>query len=92
MPVAELGRWHSMLTLSDIGVGNSAVVVEVLGDDSLAMRMMEMGIIDGETLKVVGLAPMGDPMELEIRGYRLSLRRSEARRITVNLLSPSQLS
>jgi len=81
-----------MLTLSDIGVGNSAVVVEVLGDDSLAMRMMEMGIIDGETLKVVGLAPMGDPMELEIRGYRLSLRRSEARRITVNLLSPSQLS
>jgi ferrous iron transport protein A len=81
-----------MLTVADMGAGDTATVVEVLGDDPLAMRIMEMGVMDGEIVKVVGLAPMGDPMELEVRGYRLSLRKAEARRVTINLLFPSGLS
>lgn len=81
-----------MLTLAKLDVGRFAKVVDVLGDDSVAIRIMEMGITDGETVKVVGLAPMGDPMEIEIRGYRLSLRKSEAGRVTVNTIEDVNLS
>jgi ferrous iron transport protein A len=78
-----------MLTLADIGPGRSAQVLDVLGDDGLAARIMEMGIIEGETVKVIGTAPLGDPMDLEVQGYRLSLRKAEARRITVAVDSDS---
>jgi ferrous iron transport protein A len=78
-----------MLTLADIRPGQSSRVLDVLGDDTLAARIMEMGIIEGETVRVVGTAPMGDPIDLEVRGYRLSLRKAEARRITVEVDSDS---
>lgn len=81
-----------MLTLANLDVGRMAQVVDVLGDDSLAVRLMEMGITEGEAVKIVGLAPMGDPMEIEIRGYRLSLRKAEAERITVNTIDNLNLS
>ncbi len=72
-----------MLTLADLSPGSSARVVDVLGEDGLAARIMEMGIIEGEQIKVLGMAPLGDPMDLEVQGYRLSLRKNEARRVTV---------
>lgn len=72
-----------MLTLADLSPGSSARVVDVLGEDGLAARIMEMGIIEGELIKVLGMAPLGDPMDLEVQGYRLSLRKNEARRVTV---------
>ena len=72
-----------MLTLADLSPGSSARVVDVLGEDGLAARIMEMGIIEGELITVVGVAPLGDPMDLEVQGYRLSLRKNEARRVTV---------
>jgi ferrous iron transport protein A len=78
-----------MLTLADIHPGRSARVLEVLGDDGLAARIMEMGVIEGETVRVIGIAPLGDPMDLEVQGYRLSLRKAEARRITVAVDSDS---
>lgn len=81
-----------MLTLANLDVGRSARVVDVIGDDSISVRIMEMGIIEGETVIVVGLAPLGDPMEIEIRGYRLSLRKSEAARVTVNTIDDLNLS
>lgn len=81
-----------MLTLADISVGGSAEVIEVLGDDSLAARIMEMGIVDGQMIKVIGRAPLGDPIELETRGYRLSLRLAEARRVTVATVTDNNLS
>lgn len=74
-----------MLTLADIPSGRSVRVLDVLGDDSLAARIMEMGIIEGQTVRVMGIAPLGDPMDLEVQGYRLSLRKAEARRITVTV-------
>ncbi|MFO0942998.1 MAG: ferrous iron transport protein A [Pirellulales bacterium] len=73
-----------MLTLADIAPGKSARVIDVTGDDNLAARIMEMGIYEGELVKVVGIAPLGDPMDLEVQGYRLSLRKAEAKRITVH--------
>jgi len=74
-----------MHTLADLAAGQTATVVEVSGDDSIAVRLMEMGVIEGEPVKLIGRAPMGDPLEVLIRGYRLSLRQIEAKRIQVEI-------
>lgn len=72
-----------MLTLSQISVGQTAQIVDVIGDDGIAIRLMEMGLIEGEPVTFVGAAPLGDPLEFAVRGYRLSLRKSEADRVQV---------
>ncbi len=76
-----------MLSLADLSEGQSATIIEVSGDDSISIRLMEMGLTDGERVKLLGFAPMGDPLEVMIRGYRLSLRRSEAKRIVIEQVS-----
>ena len=53
------------------------------GGDALVQRLLEMGLFEGEEVEVVGFAPLGDPMEVRLRDYRLSLRRSEAARVQV---------
>ena len=75
-----------MTTLNELKPNQPAKIVQVLGDDAIAMRMMEMGLIDGETIEFLGAAPMGDPLEFSIRGYRLSLRKLEAEKIEVELI------
>ena len=77
-----------MHTLADIASGQTATVVEIIGDDAIAMRLMEMGITEGEQIKLVGRAPFGDPLEILVRGYRLSLRNVEAQRIHIELPQP----
>ena len=77
-----------MRTLADIASGQTATVIEIIGDDSIALRLMEMGITDGEQIKLVGRAPLGDPLEILVRGYRLSLRTLEAKRIQIELPPP----
>ncbi len=72
-----------MLTLANIAPGQSATIIEVLGDDAIAVRLMEMGLTDGETIRMIGAAPMGDPLEISVRGYKLSLRKIEAARVSV---------
>ncbi len=72
-----------MLTFDDLQKGDLATIIEVQGDDAVAVRLMEMGMIDGDTIEVLGFAPMGDPIECCLHGYRLSLRRSEARQVIV---------
>ena len=72
-----------MPTLADMSPGQSATIQEVIGDDAIAVRLMEMGLTEGETIRLIGAAPMGDPLEVSIRGYKLSLRRIEAARIHV---------
>jgi ferrous iron transport protein A len=76
-----------MLSLADLREGQSATIIEVSGEDAIAVRLMEMGLTDGELIKLIGFAPMGDPLEIMIRGYRLSLRCSEARRVVVELVA-----
>jgi Fe2+ transport system protein FeoA len=73
-----------MSRLSELRIGKSAAVKEVEGLDEISIRLMEMGLIPGTQLTVVGVAPLGDPLEVEVRGYRLSLRRTEAARIQVD--------
>jgi ferrous iron transport protein A len=71
-------------SLLALEVGDSAMVAAVDGDDEISLRLMEMGLTPGAALKLIGVAPLGDPLELELRGYRLSLRKSEAARIFIN--------
>jgi len=69
--------------LDELSPGESATIVEILGNDVIASRLMEMGLIDGEEISMIGRAPMGDPTEFSIRGYRLSLRKTESSRVLV---------
>jgi ferrous iron transport protein A len=69
--------------LSDLAVGARARVLSISGGDELSMRLLEMGLTPGVDVAVVGKAPLGDPLELELRGYRLSVRRSEAARVEI---------
>lgn len=70
-------------TLDDLREGQRGMVLEIQGNDSLSARLMEMGLIPGEHVEMVGQAPMGDPVEYLVVGYRLSLRRAEARRVRI---------
>lgn len=70
-------------SLDQASIGSSARVAAVIGGDATALRLLEMGLTPGVSVTVVGTAPLGDPIELEVRGYRLSIRRSEAARIAV---------
>jgi len=63
--------------------GKSARVVRVQGDDEVGVRLLEMGLTPGCEVTLIGAAPLGDPLEFEVRGYRLSLRRSEAARVEI---------
>ena len=74
-----------MTTLDQLKIGARAAVRQIDGFDEVALRLMEMGLTPGVEIALIGEAPLGDPLELEVRGYRLSVRRSEARRIEVQL-------
>ena len=69
------------MNLAKLKVGEKAQVTRIDGDDAISIRLMEMGLIPGVEVKVLGTAPLGDPLEIELRGYRLSVRRSEAERV-----------
>ena len=72
-----------MTTLAQLSVGARGRVVRVSQLDEISARLMEMGLTPGVDVQVLGTAPLGDPIELSLRGYRLSVRRSEAARVEV---------
>ena len=72
-----------MLTLKDIPVGESAHILHIGGDGALRQHFLDMGVIPGAFLTVTKLAPMGDPMEIRIHGYELTLRLEDAAKIDV---------
>ncbi len=74
------------MTLDELKEGERARIDSLEGDDAVLQRMMEMGILEAEEIEVLGFAPLGGPMEIRLRDYRLSLRRNEAARIRVTLL------
>lgn len=71
------------MTLKELEIGKSAVVTTVGGEGALRQHFLDMGVIPGAEVKVVKLAPMGDPMELYIHGYELTLRLADAEKITI---------
>jgi ferrous iron transport protein A len=75
------------VSLDQLRVGQRATVAGLQGDDTLVQRLLEMGLIEGEEVEVIGFAPLGDPIEVRLRDYRLSLRRREAARVLVTPLA-----
>ena len=71
------------MTLNEVPVGGVCTVAKLNGTGKLRRRIMDMGITKGVEIKVVKIAPLGDPMELNVRGYELSLRKNEAESIEV---------
>ena len=72
-----------MRTLSQVKVGETARVVKLHGEGALKRRIMDMGITKGVELYIRKVAPLGDPMEIAVRGYELSLRRADAEMVEV---------
>ena len=72
-----------MNTLKDVKVGSSAKVIKLHGEGAIKRRIMDMGITKGVEIKVRKTAPLGDPLELTVRGYELSLRKADAEMIEV---------
>jgi ferrous iron transport protein A len=75
-----------MLSLDQLRPGQRALVEALIGDDVLAQRLMEMGLLEGEEISLLAIAPLGDPLEIRLGDGRLSLRRTEAARVQVRLL------
>jgi ferrous iron transport protein A len=68
----------SMKTLRDVPVGQTSTVLKIHGDGALKRRIMDMGITKGTDIYVRKVAPLGDPVEVTVRGYELSLRKEDA--------------
>jgi Fe2+ transport system protein FeoA len=76
---------HTPLTLDRLAPGQIATIMRVHGPSTMRRRLLEMGLVRGETIAVERCAPLGDPVEYLIKGYFLSLRRRDAAQIEVDL-------
>ena len=72
-----------MRTLKELKVGQSAKVVKIHGEGALKRRIMDMGITKGVLVTIRKVAPLGDPLELHLRGYELSIRKADAEMIEI---------
>ena len=75
-----------MPSLDQLRPGQRGRITTLQGEDALVQRLMEMGLFEGEEIEVVRLAPLGDPLEIRLGDYFLSLRRSEAACVQIDLL------
>ena len=75
------------MTLKELEIGKSAVIKTVGGEGALRQHFLDMGVIPGAEVTVIKFAPMGDPMELQIHGYELTLRLADADQITIEQIS-----
>ena len=72
-----------MKTLKDVKVGDTCTVAKLHGEGAVKRRIMDMGITKGVDILVRKVAPLGDPMELNVRGYELTVRKADAEKIEV---------
>ncbi|MGM9597881.1 MAG: ferrous iron transport protein A [Eubacteriales bacterium] len=71
------------MTLDELKIGGSAVIKAVNGEGALRLRLLDMGLIPRTRVSMIKIAPMGDPMEIMVRGYELTLRREDAAKLEV---------
>ena len=71
------------MTLKEVNVGRTVNVLKILGEGPIKRRIMDMGITKGAEVTVRKVAPLGDPIELTVRGYELSIRKEDAQMIEV---------
>jgi ferrous iron transport protein A len=74
------------LMADELTVGESGRIIRVVGANEVCRRLLEMGVTPGVAIRRLGAAPLGDPLEFELRGYRLSLRITEAQYIELESL------
>ena len=74
--------------LTSVGIGTTATVTEIKVPPQNRPRLMEMGLLVGTSVELVRFAPMGDPVEIKVRGYNLTLRKHEAEQIWVSADAP----
>lgn len=70
-------------SLDRLRPGEAGLIVGLIGEEADRLRLMEMGLLEGETIQVLKFAPLGDPIEILLRGYHLSLRKESARQVLV---------
>ncbi len=75
----------NQISLDRLPVGRQATIIRVGGEKTTRRRLLDMGIVTGETVTMKAVAPLGDPVELLVKGYNLSLRKHEANDITVEV-------
>ena len=71
------------MTVDDLKIGESGVITTVGGEGALRLRFLDMGLIPGTKVRLQKVAPMGDPIQIHVRGYELTIRRDDARMITL---------
>ena len=71
------------LRLNQVKIGTTVIVVKVHGEGALRQRILDMGVTKGASIRVQKMAPFGDPLEVTVRGFQLSLRKAEAASIEV---------
>lgn len=74
------------MTLNELEIGKQATIIKLQGEGALKRRIMDMGLTKGTTLLIRKIAPLGDPIELNVRGYELSIRKSDAQNIEVETM------
>jgi len=77
------------MTLAALQPGQHARILRVDGPGAVSRRMADMGVVPGQLVELVRVAPLGDPLDLRLMGYHLSLRRAEAMRVEVALVEPA---
>ena len=82
-PYYDLRRRERMKTLKDAKVGDTVIVAKLHGEGAVKRRIMDMGITKGVEIHIRKVAPLGDPMELNVRGYELSVRKADAEMIEI---------
>ena len=75
-----------MKTLRDAKIGETGKVVKLHAQGAVKRRIMDMGITKGQAIKVIRVAPLGDPMEVTVRNYQLSVRKADAEMVEVELV------
>ena len=73
------------MTLNDLKVGGEGFITAVNGGGELRLRLLDMGLIPGTAVKVIKIAPLGDPIEITLRGYELTIRREHAKEIDIRI-------
>lgn len=77
---------NTTMTLDKLKVGQTGKITAVGGEGALRCRLLDMGLTPKTTVKTVRIAPMGDPVELTVRGYELTIRKEDARKIEIEVL------
>ncbi|PID27640.1 MAG: ferrous iron transport protein A [Candidatus Cloacimonadota bacterium] len=72
-----------MRTLSELKPGEKSIIADVSSDSKIKRKLVEMGITKGEEVEMIRVAPLGDPIAVEIRGYKLTIRKNDAKHIKI---------